>query len=139
VEEGTAQLRLAHEFESLTDCLANIVRIFRKLRIRDLSFDPQQLEEINSVHRQVREYLNLAVQALAMNKPVLAAQAKADSKSISKSIKYLREQSIQRIVDTDLSAEISMAYTSILTDYRRARANILNANQAMSGGKRRRK
>jgi phosphate:Na+ symporter len=139
VEEGTSQLRLAHEFESLTDCLANVVRNFRRIRTAELAFDAQQLEEISSVHRQVRAYLNQAVQALAEGKPVLVDKAKEDSKAISKLIKQLREESVQRIVDTDLSPEISMAYTSILTDYRRARANILNANQAMSGGKRAKK
>lgn len=135
VREARSQLRLAHELESLSDCFASVIKNLKRLRTEDLSFNADQLAEIGSVHQQVREFLVDTVRAYEKSKPN-PEKAKIDSKVISRRVKELRTESMQRIVETDLSPKISMTYTAILTDYRRARANILNANQAMSGGKR---
>lgn len=135
VEEGRAQLRLAHEFESTCDFLGSIVKEFTRLRNQGLQFDSRQIEELRDLHDKVFPFLVEAVQAYETKTPISEALAKQTSKDIAASIAQLRDQLLNRVVETSADPRLTLAFSAILTHYRRVRAHILNAHQALSGTK----
>jgi phosphate:Na+ symporter len=135
VEEGRAQLRLAHEFESTCDFLATIVKEFQRLREQKLQFEPERLQELSGLHDAVSKFLSQTVAAYEKKTPIDEATAKQTSKDIVSLISRLREEHLNRVVETSADPRLTMAYTAILTHYRRVRAHILNAQQAISGTK----
>jgi len=135
VQEGRAQLRLAHEIESISDHLAMIVKDFRRLRTQELELPPDQIEELSQLHDKIRSFLGVTVSGYETRQPVAESDAKAASREIMTQVKELRERQIQRVVNTDIAPGLTMTYTGLLTHYRRIRGHILNAHQAIIGSK----
>lgn len=132
VAEGQAQLRLAHELESIGDHLANIAKDFERLQRQDLSLSSEQQGELRDLHAQIFAYLEQLVSGYSNKSLPSADEAKDASRRIVDSIKELRAKQMQRVVDTNLNPALTLAYTGTLTHYRRIRGHILNAMQAVA-------
>jgi phosphate:Na+ symporter len=132
VAEGQAQLRLAHELESIGDHLANIAKDFERLQRQDMSLSSEQQRELRDLHAQIFAYLEQLVIGYSNNSLPAAGEAKDTSRRIVDSIKELRAKQMQRVVDTNLNPALTLAYTGTLTHYRRIRGHILNALQAVA-------
>lgn len=134
-EEGREQLRLAHEFESIGDYLASILKDFLRMRDHNLELSPEQRAELRELHEALCASLGKTVEAYVQRHPRADKEVRAESNVISKRVKALRELHLQRITETQINPGVSMAYASLLTNYHRVRAHILNAHQAMVGTK----
>ncbi len=132
VAEGQAQLRLAHELESIGDHLANIAKDFERLQRQDMSLSSEQQRELRDLHAQIFAYLEQLVIGYSNNSLPAAGEAKDTGRRIVDSIKELRAKQMQRVVDTNLNPALTLAYTGTLTHYRRIRGHILNALQAVA-------
>jgi phosphate:Na+ symporter len=132
VVEGQRQLRLAHELESMGDQLANIAKDFERLRKQELAFSSEQLAELQGLHDEIFDFLSLTVQAYEQLTGPNTELGKPQSRSIIGRIKDLRAKQMQRVVETNVSPALTLAYTGILTHYRRIRGHILNTLQATS-------
>lgn len=129
VAEGQTQMRLAHEFESIGDHLANVVKDFERLQRQDLAFSVEQQQELKELHAQIFAFLLPVVEGYAKKALPSAIEAKETSRRIVDTIKSLRAKQMQRVVETNLNPALTLAYTGTLTHYRRIRGHILNAVQ----------
>lgn len=132
VAEGQAQLRLAHELESIGDHLANIAKDFQRLQLQDLALSTEQQQELQDLHAQIFAYLEQLVSGYSSKSLPSASVGKETSRRIVDSIKELRAKQMQRVVDTNLNPALTLAYTGTLTHYRRIRGHVLNAMQAIA-------
>lgn len=133
-EEGREQLRIAHEFESMSDRLASILKSHLQLQKKGLELPPEEAQSLLELHDAVTAFLGTVVDAYERRQAIPEADAQAVSGTITRQIKRLREQHLRRMTgEQRVDPGLSLVYTSILTDYRRTRAHVLNIHDAFAG------
>jgi phosphate:Na+ symporter len=132
-EEGRQQLRIAHEFESMADRLASILKGFLKLRDQNLELTGRQREELSDLHDSVTEFLQQVTEAYEARQALNEADALSMSAAITRKVKRLRDDHLDRVTADPIDPRLSLIYTGLLTDYRRVRAHTTNIHEAMLG------
>lgn len=130
VTEGQAQVRLAHELESIGDYLANIAEDFERLQQQDVALSPDQQQELRALHAQVFAYLQQMVSGYTNRSLPSTATAEGSSRALHDTINSLRNKQLQRLIETDANPTVTLTYVGVLTHYRRIRGHILSAVQA---------
>jgi len=131
-EEGRQQFRIAHEYESMSDRLASILRAYLKLQDRQLTLPADQQESLEGLHEQVARFLQEVTQAYAARSAMGEAAAQSSSAAITRKVKQLRDEHLQRMTHSPVDPSLSLIYTGLLTDYRRVRAHTMNVHEAMT-------
>jgi phosphate:Na+ symporter len=134
-EEGREQLRIAHEFESMSDRMASVLKSHLQLQKKELELPPEEAESLLELHDAVTAFLVTVVDAYERRQAIPDADAQSASGAITRQIKRLREQHLRRMTGERVDPGLSLVYTSILTDYRRIRAHILNIHEAFAGAR----
>ena len=135
METARRQMRMADEYESVSDYAAGVLKGIRKLRDNDLKLAPEGIEEFIDLNRRVLEYgkrVNDAVRsedALAANDLILT------SGEITQTMKQYRQLHLTRLADNKVSALSSLVYTDILNSYRRMKDHALNIAEVLAGEK----
>lgn len=132
-EEGRRQLRIAHEYESISDRLANALRSFERLRQKRLELGPDHKAELLELHELVMRFVKAAVKGYADSQPIDEADARTMSDSVNGKVRELQNAHMQRMIDGPIDPNLTMIYTGLLTDYRRIRAHALNVHEATAG------
>jgi phosphate:Na+ symporter len=131
-EEGRQQLRIAHEYESLGDRLSSILKGFDALREQRLALAPDQQAGLVELHDRVSAFLRRVSDAYARREPLTDDNARSCHDAITKQLKVLNDQHLQRMIDDPVPPGLSLIYAGMLTDYRRVRAHTLNIHEAMA-------
>ncbi|MFA9478276.1 Na/Pi cotransporter family protein [Phycisphaerales bacterium AB-hyl4] len=134
-EEGRVQLRMAHEYESISDALASVLKCFLKLRELKLELSAAHLRELRDLHDEVATFLGKVTDAYDHRKVFSHREAETISSDITRQVKDSRERYLQLMTDSQIDARLSMTYTTLLTNYRRIKEHTLNAHEAMAGTK----
>lgn len=132
-DEGRQQLRIAHEYESMSDRLASILRAYVKLRDQNLELPSNQRDALRDLHDEVAAFLGQVTQAYAGRGRMSDASARSANGSLTGRVTQLREEHLERMIQTSVNPSLSLIYAGLLTDYRRVRAHTLNVHQAMTG------
>jgi phosphate:Na+ symporter len=132
-EEGRRQLRLAHEYESISDRYASILRNFDRLRQKRLLLAPDQQSELLDAHDTVSRFIKSVGDAFADRRPMGDADARSLNAEITRKLRKLQDDHLQRMIDGPIDPHLSMIFTAMLTDYRRVRAHALNVHEATGG------
>ncbi len=132
-EEGREQLRIAHEYESMSDRLVSILRSFLKLRDQHLELPADQQEDLLALHDAVADFLRRVTDAYVHREAMTEALAQSTSASITRRVRRLQDDQLQRMVERPVDPSLSLIYTEILTDYRRVRAHTMNIHEATTG------
>lgn len=134
-EEGRQQFRIAHEYESISDRLAGVLKSYLKLRDAKLSIPEQPREELKALHDEVASYLRRVSDAYARRTTMPEAEARAANDAIMTRVRAMREDHLQRMTEGYVDANLSLVFTTLLTEYRRIRAHTTNIHQAATGTK----
>jgi len=132
-EEGQQQLRIAHEYESMGDRLASVLKGYLKLRDQKLVLPDGQREELLALHDAVMGFLRDVTTAYEGRRALDPEEAQAASSAITRQVKQLRDAHLRRMVETPVDPKLSLIYTNLLTDYRRVRAHTMNVHEATEG------
>lgn len=133
--EGRQQFRIAHEFESIGDRLASVLKNFIRLRDQRLHLPSDQQADLVALHDAVAEFLQQVTTAYAERRTIDDADARATNARIMQQVRRLREEHLQRMTDGHVDPGLSLAFTGLLTDYRRVRAHTMNVHEAAAGSK----
>ena len=131
-QEGRQQFRIAHEYESVADRLASVLRGFRKLRDQKIEIPEDQRAALRHLHDAVGAFLRDVTEAYADRTSMSDADAHSANSAISRQVRRLREEHLQRMTESAISPALSLIYTNMLTDYRRIRAHTMNIHEAAS-------
>jgi phosphate:Na+ symporter len=132
-EEGRQQLRIAHEYESMSDRLSSVLKHYLRLRDRDLKLHPDERQALLELHDAVTDFLRQVNHAYANRHALSDAAVEATNSAIRKRIKGMRDQHLERMTSEPVDPQVSMIYFGLLTDYRRVRAHTLNIHEAGVG------
>jgi phosphate:Na+ symporter len=132
-EEGRQQLRLAHEYESISDRLASVLRAFEQLRQKDLELAPEQLGALRELHGMIRDFMGEVTEVYEQRRSMPIPIARRTAVAITKKVRQLQAEHLQTMVDSPVDPSLSLVYAGMLTDYRRIRAHVENIHEAMVG------
>jgi phosphate:Na+ symporter len=135
METARRQMRLADEYESISDYAAAVLKGIRKLRKNHLHFAPEGIQEFLDINHRIKDYLHRVNDAVRAGNPRAAADLVAASGEITRIMKQYRQQHLARLTDNKVTPLSSLVYTDMLNCYRRMKDHALNIAEVLAGEK----
>ena len=134
--EARSQLRLADEFESVSDYVANVLKLYLRLRERDAELSVPQQEELLGLHDLIVGYYDHVHEGVGATTPDdYVPNIRQNSREITNEIRDLRDRHWNRLSEETVDPLISTTYMDIANAYRRMKDHLLNIGEAAVGGK----
>jgi len=134
-DESRRQLRIADEFESISDYIANILKLNLKLRETGLKMSSEGLAAIIDLHNNTTEYIRLINEAAENNDADVLTPAESRGQSITELMKNYRREHLARVSSGAVPPLKSLIYTDMLNAYRRIKDHGLNIAEVLGGEK----
>ncbi|MEJ5259512.1 MAG: Na/Pi cotransporter family protein [Anaerohalosphaeraceae bacterium] len=137
IDESRRQIRMADEFESVSDYIAAILKLRLKLRDNQLTISEEGLVELQTLHKKVVDYLRMVQTVLEEDNPTPEFFSEAQSKgtAITKYMKECRAHHLARVESGQVSPIKSLIYTDMLSSYRRIKDHAFNIAEVLVGEK----
>ena len=120
-DEARRQLRIADEYESVSDYLSNIEKFDRKLRRDGFRFTKDQLEGLLKLNQKTSEYMRAINEGVQKRNRNLLIKTKEASKRIKTEIKELRKMHLEALSSGNIAPLVSVAFLATLNAYSRVR------------------
>ncbi len=134
-EEANAQIRMAHEYEALSDYQTNVLKSWIKLRKNNLAVSEEGLNALLQLHEQVDRYIHMINQAVRRNDAQALTQARIDGNTITRLMKETRKQHLARLANDEVAPMKSLIYLDMLNHYRKMKDHALNIAEVLAGHK----
>jgi phosphate:Na+ symporter len=135
INEGRLQMRIADEYESVSDYIVNVLKLNLRLKHASQKFDDQEKSDISSLHKAVSSYLNLVNTGFQERNPDIITKAKSQSDAITHQFREMRNRHLSFLAKTPKDPLVGMIYMDTLNAYRRIKDHILNVAEALAGEK----
>ncbi|MEO8498311.1 MAG: Na/Pi symporter, partial [Planctomycetota bacterium] len=135
-EESRRQLRMADEFESVSDCVATVLKANRHLHRHEVPLPDAQRNELLELHDMVANYLaavSRCYERWQRDESASAIAHKGDA--ITKHAKLLGKQLLARMPEEMLEPRVTVSYSRAVAAYRRIRDHLVNIAEALAGEK----
>lgn len=130
------QMRLADEYESLSDYITNVLKAYKKLHDHDMAIDDTARERLLALHDRVANYIEMvSAYIVEESMDVLAKAASTEGVAITKQMKASRREHLNRLQNEEVSPFFSLVYTDMLNYYRRMKDHALNIAEVVAGDK----
>jgi phosphate:Na+ symporter len=134
-EKAHMQMRIADEYESLSDYIVNVLKGVRKMEKNSLSFDDDAKAKLLELHDRVADYLVRIAQIVNSGDLAHMAWATTEGAAIGSLMKVSRREHLELLQREKVSPYMSLIYTDILNFYRRMKDHALNIVEAVAGEK----
>ncbi len=135
IEEGREQIRMADEYESVSDDITGILKLYLRLKNAGQNLSSEAQSEILQLHDMVTSYFNLVNGANLERHPEIIAKAHPQSQAITHKFRDFRSNHLTRITESKMDPLLGMIYTDMINAYRRMKDHILNIAEALAGEK----
>lgn len=129
------QLRMADEFESISDYVTTIVKLRLKMKDTDQVLSPEALEDILLLHEKVTVYIQNVYKAVESENTAFLSEAMTKGSAITKFMKECRNRHLIRVGDGKATPLKSLIYTDMLSGYRRIKDHAFNIAEVLAGEK----
>jgi len=134
-EEARGQIRMADEYETLSDYQTSVLKGLVKLRVNQLKISDEGLEDLRRLHAAVTAYVAMINQGLRTGNRGILTRARADGDYITRLMKENRKRHLQRLSDEGIPPLKSLIYMDILNHYRRMKDHAFNVAEVLGGEK----
>ncbi|MBN1257293.1 MAG: Na/Pi cotransporter family protein [Planctomycetes bacterium] len=134
-EEARQQLRITDEYESVSDYIANILKLHLRLQNEGLDFTEQGRKDMLVLHDRVAAYLKMVNEALRLQHVDVISKAAPQGDAITHKVRELRERHLLRVTEQKMEPLKTVVYTNMLNSYRRVKDHMFNIAEAMAGEK----
>ena len=134
-DEARMQLRLADEFESVSDDVSDILKLYLRMRDAGVRFTDTQQQELVSLHDLVASYYDSVRVGLEHVPEDYSPEILHESYAITGTIRELRDRHWHRLSEEKVAPLVSTSYMDIANSYRRMKDHLLNIGEAVIGGK----
>ena len=135
MNNGRIQLRMADEYESISDYITNILKLNLKMRKTDLHMTDDARREILDLHNRVLTYVNFINNSVKEDNKEILREANKRSRGITHFVKEYRRKHLERVGTEYTSPLKSLIFTDMLNSYRRIKDHGLNIAEALTGEK----
>jgi phosphate:Na+ symporter len=134
-EMGRRQLRMADEYESVSDYITNILKLNLKLRNANQPITEEGIKAVSDLHDRVADYIVMINNAVKQEDDQILKDAQMKARAITDLMKKYRSEHIARVEKGEASPLKSIFYTDILNSYRRIKDHGLNIAEVLAGEK----
>ena len=134
-EEGRRQIRIADEFESISDYIQDLDKFDRKLRKAGYRFTETQLESLKHLQQQTSSYIEKIHEGLVQANRNTMTQTEQLAKRIRDLIKTSRKQHLDELSTGGIVPVVSVAFLASLNAFSRVRDHSYNIAETISGEK----
>jgi phosphate:Na+ symporter len=135
VEEARKQLRIADEYESVSDYVVGILKLHLKAGTLDLSPTQTTQEDILRLHDRVAGYVEMISEAVSVGNADILSKACTEGDIITRMMKDLRYAHIAQLEKKDASALNCLIVVDMLQAYRKIKDHAFNIAEALAGEK----
>jgi phosphate:Na+ symporter len=135
METARRQMRMADEYESVSDYAAAVLKGLRKLRKNNLVFAPEGIEEFKDLNARVLDYVKKVNAAVRFEDSKAAMPLLPVSAEITRVMKDYRQRHLDRLAVGKVTPLSSLVYTDLLNSYRRMKDHTLNIAEVAAGEK----
>ncbi len=135
MNDARKQLRMADEYESISDYITNILKLNLRMRNASLVFSEEGKNDMYALHDRVSTYVTMINKAVKENNPDILSMANAEGDSITHIMKDYRQDHITRIEKKYVDPLNNLVFCDMLTAYRRIKDHALNIAEVLAGEK----
>ena len=136
ITEVRKQVRMADEYESISDYIANVLKMLIKLQRNKIEISTKGREEILALHENVTQYLEMITMAGEQDSvSVFMPRVISMGDEITHLMKDFRRNHLDRLEKENLPPLKTLVFTDILNAYRRMSDHGQNVAEALSGEK----
>jgi len=135
MHESRKQLRMADEYESLGDYIANILKFHLKLREHEHRFTDEGEKELRDLHQDVVAFFQVIKHACELRRPELVSKAHIQGDAITHKVRRLRDNHLKRVSEYGIKPLATVLFTDTINAYRRVKDHLLNIAEALGGEK----
>lgn len=134
--ETRKQIRLADEYESVSDYVQGILKLLLRARQQGLSFSEQAMTEILAMHDRVASHVAQITHATRSGVSVdFMREIRTEDAAITHLFKDYRAEHMNRIVAGSCDVLSSIVYSDIMQSYRKIKEHAYNIAEALMGEK----
>jgi len=130
--EARRQLRIADEFESISDYISGILKARLRLDEEGLELSASDREELLALNDKVAEYVALVSRGFVDGRTDVLAAAQQQGDEITALVKELRSNHLESISTEKRNPVQSMSYSTMLNGYRKVKDHALNIAEAFT-------
>lgn len=134
-ELGRRQIRMADEYESVSDYIINILKLNLKLKDAKQHITEEGRKAILDLHNQVADYISFINDAVKTANGDTLTEADGRGHFITSLMKKYRAEHIARVENGKATALKSLIFTDMLNAYRRIKDHGLNIAEVLAGEK----
>jgi phosphate:Na+ symporter len=134
-DEARKQLRLADEYESLSDYVVNALKILIRMNKYGVNLTKHERNEIIELHDSLTKFLVFIYDAVRDQNENILGKAMSENTAIRRKIKKFRSSYLNRLVEEHTSPLMSLGYMDLLNSYRRMLDHAFNIAEVLSGEK----
>ncbi len=135
ITEGRQQLRIADEYESISDYIITLLKLNDRLAALNPGNSQKDVLNVKALHTKVCQYLTAIGEALATGDTDILPRATSEGSQITDLAKQYREEHLNQIAHAGTSPLQTLVIIDMLQSYRKIRAHAINIAEAIAGEK----
>ena len=135
VDAGREQLRMADEYESVSDYYAKILKLNLKRIKNEIKFTTGGRTDLLNLHDLVDEYLQLVSESVSSGRPEVLSKAHIQGEAINVCVKESRRRHLAQVGKESDNPRATLIFTDMLNAYRRVKDHALNIAEVLAGEK----
>jgi len=135
VEAGREQLRMADEYESVSDYYAKILKLNLKRIKNEIKFTEGGRADLLALHDMVDEYLCMVSEGVSSRRAEVLSKANTQSETITVFVKESRRRHLVQVGKESTNPRATLIFTDMLNAYRRVKDHVLNIAETLAGEK----
>jgi phosphate:Na+ symporter len=129
------QMRIADEYESLSDYVTNVLKGVKKMEQNQMKLDGPAKDKLLELHDRVAAYIAKVNAFMKDESTDQLAWATTEGAAIGELMKASRREHLVRLQKEEVSPLFSLAYIDMLNFYRRMKDHALNIAEVVAGEK----
>ncbi|MCP4716548.1 MAG: Na/Pi cotransporter family protein, partial [Deltaproteobacteria bacterium] len=135
VHEAQSQLRIADEYESVSDYSVTILKLYLKLKDGNIQISSKERQDICRLHDKTVSFFKMVQTSILERNPNIVAQAHTEGNAITRLFRDIRASHLEQIAQSKTPALLSVSYMNMLNAYRRIKDHVENVAEAFAGEK----
>jgi len=133
--EARSQLRMADEYESISDYIVNILKMLLRIKNNDMTLTKKDRKDIIDLHDSTAKYLNMIKHALEIRNDGILNKALSSGDALKHKVKTIRSSHLNRLAAEQTTALMSLVFMDMLNAYIRIKEHALNIAEVITGEK----
>jgi len=133
--EARGQLRMADEYESISDYIVNILKMKLRIINNDLKLSKMDQKDIIHLHDSTAKYLKMINKAMVSRNVGILSKALSSGEELKHKMKLIKANHLNRLSTEQTTALNSLVFMDMLNAYKRIKNHTLNIAEVVVGEK----